>query len=83
MSMTHSARKVWLILRDNGIDLPYDITVERTYAGRNLKADGWAVWLARRPNKFIICGGSGAIKKLRRSEAEVFHIGSEMWVENR
>ena len=44
MSMTHSARKVWLILRDNGIDLPYDITVERTYAGRNLKADGWAAW---------------------------------------
>lgn len=79
--MTRAAKKVLAILHRHGFTQYKEITVHRSYAGKNQKADGWCVWLARSQQGMIICGGQAPIKDLRTKTAIMYQLNREWWME--
>jgi chloramphenicol 3-O-phosphotransferase len=81
--MTRSAKKVFTILKRAGVHVSGELRVERTYAGRNQRAQGWAVWIAREASGHIVCGGDTSICKLHIGQVDVYEVGGERWISPR
>lgn len=72
--MSRAARKVLTICHAAGIFKLIDyLTVERTYAGRNQKAQGWATWVGKTESGLFIVWSCEPIADLHVGEVDYMH----------